>query len=741
MTKQNHVVLGSAGTVGLPPPGREVVGVFQLHPRGFGFIVPDSPIEHGDLFVPPGRTGSALTGDHVRARVIHQQRSGGPGRSPYTGVVVEVIQRANRHFTGNLRQRGRDWIVEVDSKLLHSPVVIRDPHAKNAQSGNKVVVELIEYPTDDAPGEGVITEVLGETGEPNVETVAVMRTYGLPDHFPETVLEEARTLANQFDDKAIPTDREDLTGKLVCTIDPPDAKDFDDAISIEQFEPDEQQDGAVYELGVHIADVSHFVRPGSHLDQEAAARANSVYLPRRVVPMLPELLSNGVCSLQEGVNRYCKSAFVRYDAEGCVLGQRFANTVIRSAKRMTYLEAQAVIDQDLRQARQFAKSRPHYPAPLIAALNRMDELAKAIRTRRLKQGMIVLDLPEVELVFDEHGHVTDAVPQDDAFTHTMIEMLMVEANEAVARLFDDLNVPILRRVHPDPDPTHLKDLRQFTRVAGYEIPMQATRLELQGLLNAIRGKPAQWAVNMAVLRTLSKAEYAPLSTGHFALASEQYAHFTSPIRRYPDLTLHRALEAYLTLSRDAGPGGTRRKSFGKKLQRDDRCPDEQELVQIGQQCSTKERNGESAERDLRTYLVLDLLSHHVGQDFEGTVTGLTNAGIFVQLSRYLVDGFIAVGDLPSRRGGHDRWKLNRLTGALTAQRSGNTIKIGDRKMVRIAQIHPAGRVLELVIVDQPSPRQTENSGRQPAVRKLSQAEKKPRRSSQPKGRKKRKARR
>ncbi len=708
LESQDEMVLGSKDTVGLPPPGREMMGIFRLHPRGFGFLVPDSPTDHGDLFVPAGRTGTALTGDHVRARVIHQPRraAAGRGRSPYTGVVVEIIQRANKQYTGNLCQRGGQWLVVVDGKILHDPVIIRDPHTKHAKNGNKVVIELIEYPTDNEPAEGVITEVLGKTGQPDVETMAVMRSYGLAERFSSQVLDEARGAAGRFDDTMIPVNRQDLTGQLICTIDPPDAKDFDDAISIDRLDSDQQPDGAMYELGVHIADVSHFVVQGGVLDKEAYARGNSVYLPRKVIPMLPELLSNGVCSLQEGVNRFSKTIFIRYNAQGQVTDQRLVNTVIRSSKRLTYREAQALIDGDLGEARRQTRGQPTYRPELISALKRLDELARLLRRRRLADGMVVLDLPEVELVFDDQGSVTDAVPEDQAFTHTIIEMFMVEANEAVARLFDRLNVPILRRVHGDPDANHLRDLRQFAQVAGYNIPLRPTRTELQGLLDAVRGKPAQHAVHMAVLKTLAKAEYAPLPIGHFALASPHYAHFTSPIRRYPDLTVHRVVDAYLQQLDEKETYRRRHKrqaQIGDRLRDDQRCPDQQQLIEIGRHCSTMERNAESAERDLRTFLVLALLDEHVGDDFDGTVTGVTRGGIFVQLDRYLVDGFVAVTDLPVASGRGDHWKLNQTTGALVAQRSGKTITIGDRFVVRIANVKPAKRVMELCIVkDHPS---------------------------------------
>lgn len=708
MIEDGQVVIGSTQTIALPPVGREMVGRFRLSDRGFGFVVPDSPTEHGDLFVPAGQTGGALTGDRVRAEVVPDRRRRGSAKSPYVGRVVEIIQRAHRNYVGNLIRRGGTWLVQVDGKLLHDPVIVRDPHAKNAKEGDKVAIELIHYPHDNALAEGVITEVLGESGEPDVETRAVMRAFGLAERFPEEVLQQAREAAQSFDEKVIPPDRLDLTDQFILTIDPPDARDFDDALSLTELNDGE----AKWELGVHIADVAHFVRQGTPLDEEAALRGNSAYLPRKVVPMLPELLSNGVCSLQEGVNRYCKSVFIRYDAEGNVLGERFARTVIRSAKRLTYLEAQALIDGDLREARRHAKSEPKYGGPLIKTLQKMDELAKVIRQRRLKAGMIVLDLPEVELVFDDSGRVIDAVPEDDAFTHKLIEAFMVEANEAVARLFNAHNVPMIRRIHPDPDTHDLGELREFARVAGYNIPAKPTRQELQQLLDAVRGKPQQRAVHLAVLKTLSRAEYSPLLIGHFALASEHYTHFTSPIRRYPDLVVHRGLDVWLDLQQQhQRTGGKRKDTLSKAFQQDKRLPDEERLTEIARHCSTTERNAENAERDLRAYLVLELLAQSLGDDFAGTVTGVTGSGLFVQLDRYLIEGFVRLNDLPGDPG--DRWKLNERAGSLVAMRSGRTISIGDRFTVRIAKVDPVRRHLDVVIIEKRSGTTRKKKRRQP----------------------------
>jgi len=683
-----------------------MVGNFRRHERGFGFIVPDELTEHGDLFVPPHQTKEAMTGDRVKARVFHDPRRGGGAKSPYIGEIVEILERADRQYTGTLFKRGKSFFVEVDGRSWHEPIYIGDPHAKNAKEGDKVVIELASYPDGAEPAEGVITEVLGETGQPDVETQAVMRAFGLKEQFPEAALDEAREAARQFDGKTIPDTREDCTDLFTCTIDPPEARDFDDAVTLRKLEPgDKQSKHAVYELGVHIADVSHFVAQNGELDNESLERGNSAYLPRRVVPMLPELLSNGVCSLQEGVNRYAKSAFIQFDAEANVVSQRFANTVIQSDKRLTYLEAQALIDNDLREARKHAATEPQYSRKLSEQLQLADELARLIRQRRRKQGMIALSLPEVELIFDESGRVIDAQPEDDAFTHTIVEMFMVEANEAAARLFEAYRIPMIRRVHPDPDAHDLGDLQSFARVAGYNIPANPDRMQLQQLLESVRGKPAEHAVHLAVLKTLSKAEYAPLLIGHFALASEHYTHFTSPIRRYPDLVVHRGLDALLeannhkTLTaglRFAPKDETKR--MQKQAEDDPRLPDEQRLQEIGSHCSSTERNAESAERELRNYLLLEMLTEHMGEDYKGTATGVVGAGLFVELDKFLVDGFVPVSELPTAKG--DRWRMNPNTGALVAERSGKTINIGDRFVVRIAQIDLARRRMELAVVEQ-----------------------------------------
>jgi len=711
--------IGKDEKLRLPRLPEEIEGVIKLTPRGIGFIRTDIDYREGDLFVPQGETKDAVSGDRVRVKVVRRGdrwnrgfgATPGGARDDIFGRVLEVLARGQSRFAGVLAKRGREWIVEPDGRAIRDPIVVRDPGAKNAKEGDKVVVDILLWPEEGALAEGVIVEVLGEAGRPDVETQAVIATYAIREVFPDECVAQAREAAVSFElatkhaaaavaageQTGAWQDREDLTGRFIFTIDPPDAKDFDDAISI-------ARDAITgnYELGVHIADVAHFVTKDSALDEEARARATSVYLPRHTVPMLPEILSNGVCSLQEGVARFTLSAFIMLDSDGKVVGQRLARTVIKSAKRLTYIEAQQLIEGKVDEARKHSKTEPVYTEELLETLRIADGLAKTIQRRRHKEGMIHLDLPVVELVFDKDGHVIDAVPEDNSFTHTLIEMFMVEANEAVARTFAGLDTPLLRRIHPDPTFGDIEEVRQFARLAKWRLPEEPTRKDLQALLDATRGSPAARAIHFSVLRCMAKAVYSPALIGHYALASEHYAHFTSPIRRYPDLLVHRVVHSFLDITengRDAG-GGKKRRALARSLSEDPRVLDEAELIDLGHHTSDREVAADAAEKDLRTFLVLQLLHEkHLGDELDGTVTGvMPNGTIFVSIDRYLVDGAVKSRDMKGGDGRIDRWTSDPRSGRLIASRSGASIGIGDRIRVRIAVIDLRGRQLDLEIV-------------------------------------------
>ncbi len=651
-----RVVLGAKDALTLPEMGRQVTGVFRANPRGFGFVVPETPTSHGDLFIPEEAAGGALTGDIVVAAVKRRGRR--EGKALYAGEIVEIVKRGQNRFVGTLQRAESAWFVLPDGSAMTRPIVIRDVGTAGPAEGAKVVAEIVDYGKAGELPAGVIVETLGAGGQLAAETLAVIRAHGLRDDFPPEALADARSAVNAFDASAA-DGREDLTGLTVVTIDPPDARDFDDAVSLTRA-----ADGAVT-LGVHIADVSHFVRSGSTLDGEAVARGTSTYFPRRVVPMLPEVLSNGVCSLQEGQRRYCKSAFITYDADAKVAATRFAETVIASSKRLTYAEAQGICDG----------KTGGFDRKIVELVQGCLELARRIEARRRRAGMLHLDLPEVELVFDGE-RVVDAVPEDQSYSHTIIEMFMVEANEAVAALFDRLRRPVLRRIHPAPDPTSAKPLAAFVRAAGFRVPPDLSRRDLQDLLAKVKGTPASYAVNLAVLRTFQQAEYSPMTVGHFALASEHYCHFTSPIRRYPDLTVHRMLEAYCRGRLDSRPP-----------------EDVSGLTTLGSNMTAAERRSEAAEMELREVLLLQMLEGRVGEEFDGVVTGVANFGIFVQLRRFLIEGLVRMEDL-----GDDWWDVDARLGQVRGERTGQTYRIGDLMDVRIVAVDTARRQLNLVPV-------------------------------------------
>jgi ribonuclease R len=709
------------GVVRLPAAehGEFITGTFRKNIKGFGFVQPEVSIRSGSVFIPAEHVRDALTGDVVKVEIVHGRRR---GEEDITGRIVEIVKRKRAVFTGELTQRGKQWLVFPDGRELTEPVVVRDPQVKNAKAGDKVVIEITSYPEGNALADGVIVDVLGEAGLPSVETQATIAAYNLPGEFSEAVVAQARRCSEQFereiagfehDAEAARALREDLREEFIITIDPPDAKDYDDAIHIKRIRFEDGSPG--WELGVHIADVAHFIPVGTPLDEEARKRGNSCYLPRHVIPMLPEVLSNGICSLQEAVPRFCKSAIMHYDRSGKVRRTGVSQTLIHSKKRLTYLEAQALIDGNAEEAKKHAKTEPNYTPQLLETLREMDTCARAIRERRRSQGMIHLELPDVVLLYDEHGRVIDAEREDDAFTHTIIEMFMVEANEALARLFERLKVPLLRRIHPEPPPGDIDELKQVCKVAGFTIPKNPTRMELQRLLDSTKGTPAAPAVHFAVLRTLTKAEYSPALVGHFALASDAYAHFTSPIRRYPDLTVHRALAEYLRLTRNGHQPPKSDEEFarlGARLRETKNCPDEQTLATIGRHCTSTEENASAAEENLRSFLVLQLLSNHVGEQFKGMVTNCSNAGVFVQLEKYLASGLIPREQLPryeakgqqrpdDRRFGGS-WQLDPRSGKMVHPPSGRSFGIGDQVQITIAKVDLALRRMDLVITDSTS---------------------------------------
>ncbi len=677
LKRVGRVVLGTDSSLTLPQTPRHFVGIYRSNPRGFGFVVPENPDAHEDLFIPPGAALDATTGDTVECDIEH--RRGKEGKT-IAGRIVRVVQRGHNRFVGELCHENGRWYVRPDGNRLHVPIFVQDAGAKSARAGDQVVVEILTYPAKDRQATGVIVERLGKRGQPGIDVLGIIREHQLPTEFSEEALDDARRAIAAFDPQRDARQREDLRNETIITIDPDDARDFDDAISLKRLP---RGRGAAWELGVHIADVSAFVKPGTALDDEARQRGNSVYFPRHVIPMLPETISNGVCSLQEAEPRLCKSAFIEYDADGEVIGARFANTIIQSAKRLTYRQASGIVDGHT----------GGFSQPVVALMRDMDTLARAIQKRRQAAGQIVLDLPETELVLDDDNRVVDARTADQSFSHTIIEMFMVEANEAVARHLELREVPFLRRIHPEPDNDGHETLRRFVRVAGHNLPKTIQRSDLQKLLAHIKGRPESFAVNLAVLKSMEQAVYSPKKEGHYALASKCYSHFTSPIRRYTDLTIHRSLGELLA-GGDSGRGrGGRKSALHRSVDGDG-----VDLAKLGRHLSFTERRAADAERELKTVKILELLGQHVGEKFRGVITGVTNFGMFVQHPRFGIDGLVRHDQMPD-----DYWITDAASGSMVGQRTRQRFTIGDVVTVEIADVDIGARELNLRMAEERKP--------------------------------------
>jgi len=677
LIEKGKVHRGPDGRLRLHLSEKLMVGVVKRTSRGDGFVIPHKPLQEGragDLYIAAADMQDAHSGDEVVARLLKRRRSGGRR----CGRIEEVLIRATNTFVGSYFERDGHGYVQVDGNALRDPVSVGDPGAKQVQPDDKVVIEMIRFPTHYRGGEAVLTKVLGARGEPGIDVESIIHEFALPAEFPEAALEEARRKTEQFDE-SITDGRRDLTRETIITIDPADARDFDDAISLSR------SDEGHWHLGVHIADVAHLVAPGGPLDAEAKKRGNSVYLPGRVLPMLPEILSNGLASLQSGKVRYVKSVFIEFTADGIPLHTEFSRSAIKVSRRLAYADALNII-QD-RQA-----SRIRVAAKVRDLLSRMHQLAMILRARRFAAGALELQLPEIALEFDKSGKVVGAHESEHDESHQIIEEFMLAANCAVATALADRQLPYLRRVHGDPDVSKLKKFAEFVSALGFQLKKYQSRLDLQALLNRVRGETFEQAVNFALLRSLKQAEYAATDLGHYALAVDNYCHFTSPIRRYPDLVIHRLVDAVLL-------SGSRR-----------RRADEVELAKLGRQCSMTERRAAAAERELTRVKLLTYMAERIGDEFPAVITGVERFGIFCRGTVIPFEGMVHISALDR----DDYFDFDQTAMSLVGRRRGRVYRLGEQLVVSVALVDVDRRELELRLVEQSqrSDRKARRSGNQ-----------------------------
>ena len=633
-----------------------VVGIFRRVSSGAGFVRPTGTArsdgrEH-DIAIPKAKTGDAADGDKVAVRLSHGGRQDARGR--INGEVAEILERDTHRFVGVYEERGDSGYVKIDGKVFAEPVFVGDATAKAAMPGDKVVVEMVRFPSHSHDGEGVIVEVLGARGQPGVDTLSIIREFELPGDFPEHVLADARHQAEAFEE--VIGDRADFTHDTVITIDPVDARDFDDAISLRKL------DNGHWLLGAHIADVSHFVPLKSKLDIEARDRATSVYLPDRVIPMLPEIISNHLASLQPNKMRYTQTCLIEFTPDGVPVHAEVKRGAICSKRRFAYEE----VDEFLANRKAWKEKLAPDVWQLLAD---MHSLAMTLRKRRLAAGSIELTLPEVKIDLDTEGKVAGAHLVVNTESHQIIEEFMLAANEAVARVLSAAGFHFLRRIHEQPDLRKLQTLTNFVKEIGIECDSLESRFEIKRVVAAVAGTPREHAVNYAVLRSMQKAVYSPVEEGHYALNSENYCHFTSPIRRYPDLTVHRMLNAL---------------AAGKKP-----LSDFAEQSLLGEHCSEREQRAANAERELKKVKLLSYLSTRVGERMPGVITGVEDFGFFVQGTEIPAEGMIHIRSLAD-----DYYHFDRNAHSLVGRRSGNSFQLGDLVEVEIVHVDPDRRELD-----------------------------------------------
>ncbi len=643
----------------IPGDTSVITGKLSTHRDGYGFVAPDEGGE--DIFIPARYLRENLHGDRVEVRVTAHGRDG-----KREGRIVRTMERGQTRIVGRfVRTKGFCRVLPDEQRITHE-IHIPAKASGKADSGQMVVAEITSYPNGMQSAEGKIIEVLGWPDEPAVEALTIIRKYDLPDHFPTEVTAAAAAVPRLVSDADL-KGRVDLRQRLTVTIDGETARDFDDAVSVRQ------EDRDMMRLWVSIADVSHYVRPGSPLDREAYQRGTSVYFPDRCIPMLPEELSNGICSLNPDVDRLTVTAEMLIDKAGGVIESSFYPSVMHSSARLTYTAVKKVlVDNDPQMTAEYA--------PLVADLQLMEKLALRLMEKRKKRGSIDFDLPEPEIVLDLQGGTLAIVRAERNLAHRIIEEFMLAANEAVASFVEERGIPSLYRVHETPDPVKLNDFREFIYNFGYEFRMMDDKVppgEFQRLLEQAEGKPEERMINEVLLRCMKQARYAAENLGHFGLAAACYTHFTSPIRRYPDLVVHRILKGVI--------------SDRLKEREIERLSET--LPEVASHSSKRERVAMEAEREIVELKKMQFMQDKVGEEYDGFITGVIVHGFFVELVEMFLEGMVHVSTLP-----RDYYNYVEKQHSLVGEHSREVFRIGDKVRVKVANVSLEKKQIDFVLV-------------------------------------------
>lgn len=658
VTKRGKVMLPEGNSADGANQSDYIDGLFESNQRGFGFVRVEG---EEDIFIPESFVHGAMHTDKVRVKITDCAK-GGQRRE---GEIIKILERGTNEIVGIYRKSKSFGFVIPDNMRFTKDIYVPEERSKGAVTGHKVVVKITDFGGKGKKPEGIVTEIIGHINDPGTDILSVVKSFGIPMEYPKDVLRQVENMPDEVpeSDKA---GRLDLRSWQMVTIDGEDAKDLDDAVSLTK------KDG-IYTLGVHIADVSNYVTEGSPLDEEALKRGTSVYLVDRVIPMLPHKLSNGLCSLNAGVDRLALSCIMDIDEKGKVVGHRIAETVINVDRRMSYTAVKKILaDKDEETIAEYEE--------LVPMFQMMEQLAQILRERREQRGSIDFDFPESKIYLDKKGMPIDIKPYERNVATRIIEDFMLIANETVAEDYFWQELPFVYRTHDNPDPEKMIKLGMFISNFGYGIKASGSQIhpkEIQKLLGRIEGTPEETLISRLTLRSMKQAKYATVSTGHFGLAANYYCHFTSPIRRYPDLQIHRIIKENL-----------RGKLNGKRIDHYENI-----LPGVAEEASRLERRAEEAERDTDKMKKVQYMSKHIGEEFEGVISGVTQYGMYVELPN-TVEGMVHISNMRD-----DYYRYDEEHYELVGERTGKRYKLGQTVMICVEDTDKLARTIDFSIVD------------------------------------------